>query len=147
MLAQFQTVATARVAQVQGPQDGLMSIFVRPGRTYMGLPIGWDGVSRVNPRGQTVAPYMLLSLTPAHRDAVGVWVPEGNPVTFRASATFLADYGIVSADDVRAILNGNNQYIIRCIDGGRINVNGRDITIVTCDLFQQVDDNGSLVNA
>ena len=141
MLAAFQAVATQRVANIQAPADGLMNLFVRGGQTYMGSPVGWDGQDRRNPNGDRVAPYLMLSLTPATQ-VNGAWVPQGNPVIFRANSAFLSEYGIIDADSVRTILNGANQYIIRCEDGGEIEVRGRRFHIVRCAAFIEVDDSG-----
>lgn len=141
MLAAFQTVATQRVANIQAPADGLMRLFVQAGHTYMGIPVGWDGSERRNQQGDRTAPYLLLSLTPATQ-VNGAWVPQGNPVTFRANSSFLAEYGIIDAASVRTVLQGQSQYVIRCEDGGEIEVRGRRFHITNCTAFIEVDDSG-----
>lgn len=141
MLAAFQAEASTRVNNIQAPAGDLMRLFVQAGRTYMGIPVGWDGTERRNQQGDRTAPYLLLSLTPATQ-VNGAWIPQGNPVTFRANSSFLAEFGIINAESVRAILQGNSQYVIRCEDGGEIEVRGRRFHITTCAAFIEVDDSG-----
>ena len=148
MLPDFQTRAAAIVAGggPEGPEDGLMNLFVGINEVYMGIPIGWDGKSRKGQDGKDRCPYMKLLLCKASYDRDSrTFAAQGKPVTMKASGTFLASFGVVTADDVTAILKGNEQYIIQTKSGGKIKVNDREIEIVLADSFAKINDAGELV--
>ena len=148
MLADFSNKVAAVLAAggPKGPKDGLMNLFVAKNELYMGLPIGWDGETRKGQDGSERCPYMLLYLCKCSYDrASKTFTPMGKPVTMKASGTFLAPFGIVTSDDVKTILDGNEVYVIQTKSGGTIKVNNRDIEIVLADSFNKVDDAGQLV--
>lgn len=148
MLADFSNKVAAVLAAggPKGPKDGVMNLFVAKNELYMGIPIGWDGEVRNGPDGKERCPYMLLYLCKCLYDrTTKTFTPMGKPVTMKASGTFLAPFGVVTADDVKAILGGSDVFVIQTKSGGTIKVDNRDIEIVLADSFNKVDDAGQLV--
>ena len=147
MLPDFVAKATEAKGKVKQVKDGVFNIFVKKDETYMGIPIDWTETVRIDPTtGKEKSPYMLLSLCKCSYDKeTRKFTQMGKPVTMKASGTFLADFGIVGASDVEAILNDEYQYIIQTKSGGVIKVNGRDVEIVLADTFVKVNDDGELV--
>ena len=147
MLQDFVAKATEVANKVVGPKDGVMNLFVAKDETYLGIPIGWDGEVRKNPTtGDEKCPYLKLYVCKCryNRDERKV-EQQGTPVTMKASGTFLAPFGVVTAADVERILSEGYVYAIRTKSGGTITVNNRPIEIVLADTFTKVDDNGQLV--
>lgn len=148
MLADFSNKVAAVLAAggPKGPKDGVMNLFVAKNELYMGIPIGWDGEVREGPDKKEKCPYLMLYLCKCSYDrASKTFTPMGKPVTMKASGQFLAPFGVVTADDVKAILGGNEVYVIQTKSGGTIKVDNRDIEIVLADSFNKVDDAGQLV--
>ena len=148
MLADFSNKVAAVLAAggPKGPKDGVMNLFVAKNELYMGIPIGWDGEGREGPDKKEKCPYLMLYLCKCSYDrASKTFTPMGKPVTMKASGQFLAPFGVVTADDVKAILGGNEVYVIQTKSGGTIKVDNRDIEIVLADSFNKVDDAGQLV--
>lgn len=146
MLADFSNKVAAVLAAggPKGPKDGVMNLFVAKDETYLGIPIGWDGEVRLDPDGKTEkCPYLLLYVCKCryNRDEQK-FEQQGTPVTMKASGTFLAPFGVVTAADVERILSEDFVYAIRTKSGGTITVNNRAIEIVLADTFTKVDDNG-----
>lgn len=148
MLADFSNKVAAVLAAggPKGPKDGVMNLFVAKNELYMGIPIGWDGEVRKGPDNKEKCPYLMLYLCKCSYDrASKTFTPMGKPVTMKASGQFLAPFGVVTADDVKAILGGNDVYVIQTKSGGTIKVDNRDVEIVLADSFNKVDDAGQLV--
>ena len=148
MLADFSNKVAAVLAAggPKGPKDGVMNLFVAKNELYMGIPIGWDGEVREGADKKEKCPYLMLYLCKCSYDrASKTFTPMGKPVTMKASGQFLAPFGVVTADDVKAILGGNEVYVIQTKSGGTIKVNDRDVEIVLADSFNKVDDAGQLV--
>ena len=147
MLPDFVAKAAEAAKKVVGPKDGIMNLFVAKDETYLGIPIGWDGEVRKNPTtGDEKCPYLKLYVCKCryNRDE-RKFEQQGVPVTMKASGTFLAPFGVVTAADVERILSEGYVYAIRTKSGGTITVNNRPIEIVLADTFTKVDDNGQLV--
>lgn len=148
MLSDFVAKAAEAAKKVVGPKDGVMNLFVAKDETYLGIPIGWDGEVRKDPtNGNEKCPYLLLYVCKCHynRDE-SKFKQEGTPVTMKASGTFLAPFGVITAADVERILSEDFVYVIRTKSGGTITVNNRPIEIVLADSFTKIDDNGQFVS-
>lgn len=143
MLADFVAKAAEAAKKVIGPKDGVMNLFVAKDETYLGIPLGWDKEVRKGQDGSEKCPYLLLYVCKCryNRDEQK-FEQQGKPVTMKASGTFLAPFGVVTAADVESILSENFVYAIRTKSGGTITVNNRPIEIVLADTFTKVDDNG-----
>ena len=143
MLADFVAKAAEAAKKVIGPKDGVMNLFVAKDETYLGIPIGWDGEVRKGQDGSEKCPYLQLYVCKCryNRDEQK-FEQQGTPVTMKASGTFLAPFGVVTAADVERILSEGFVYAIRTKSGGTITVNNRPIEIVLADTFTKVDDNG-----
>ena len=144
MLQDFVAKATEIANKVVGPKDGVMNLFVAKDETYLGIPIGWDGEVRKDPTtGNEKCPYLKLYVCKCKYDRdAQKYEQQGVPVTMKASGTFLAPFGVVTAADVERILSEGYVYAIRTKSGGTITVNNRPIEIVLADTFTKVDDNG-----
>ena len=144
MLSDFVAKATEVANKVVGPKDGVMNLFVSKDELYIGIPIGWDGEVRKDPMtGNEKCPYLKLFVCKCrYNSAEQKFEQQGTPVTMKASGTFLASYGVVTASDVERILSEGFVYAIRTKSGGTITVNNRPIEIVLADTFIKVDDNG-----
>ena len=143
MLADFAAKAAEAAKKVIGPKDGVMNLFVAKDETYLGIPIGWDKEVRKGQDGSEKCPYLLLYVCKCryNRDEQK-FEQQGTPVTMKASGTFLAPFGVVTAADVERILSEDFVYAIQTKSGGTIMVNNRPIEIVLADTFTKVDDNG-----
>lgn len=143
MLKDFVAKAAEAAKKVVGPKDGIMNLFVEKDTTYIGIPLGWDGETRKGQDGTEKCPYLQLFICKCvyNRDSQA-FEQQGVPVTMKASGTFLAPFGVVTAADVERILSEGYVYAIRTKSGGTITVNNRPIEIVTADTFTKVDDNG-----
>lgn len=144
MLADFVAKAAEAAKKVVGPKDGVMNLFVAKDETYLGVPLGWDGEVRKGQDGiSEKCPYLKLYVCKCryNRDEQK-FEQQGTPVTMKASGTFLAPFGVVTAADVERILSEGFVYAIRTKSGGTITVNNRPIEIVLADTFTKVDDNG-----
>ena len=143
MLADFVAKAAEAAKKVIGPKDGVMNLFVAKDETYLGIPIGWDKEVRKGQDGSEKCPYLMLYVCKCryNRDEQK-FEQQGTPVTMKASGTFLAPFGVVTAADVERILSEDFVYAIQTKSGGTITVNNRPIEIVLADTFVKVDDNG-----
>ena len=144
MFPDFVAKATEVANKVVGPKDGVMNLFVAKDELYIGIPIGWDGEVRKDPTtGNEKCPYLKLYVCKCKYDRdAQKYEQQGVPVTMKASGTFLAPFGVVTAADVERILSEGYVYAIRTKSGGTITVNNRPIEIVLADTFTKVDDNG-----
>lgn len=144
MLPDFVAKATEVANNVVGPKDGIMPLFVSKDELYIGIPTGWDGEVRKDPTtGNEKCPYMKLFICKCkyNRDEQ-TFEQQGKPVTMKASGTFLAPYGIVTAEDVKRIIAEGYVYAIQTKSGGTITVNNRPVELVQCDAFIKVGDDG-----
>lgn len=143
MLQDFVAKAAEAAKKVVGPRDGIMNLFVAKDELYLGIPIGWDGETRKGQDGTEKCPYLKLYVCKCHYDRDNqTYEQQGVPVTMKASGTFLAPFGIVTASDVERILSEGFVYAIQTKSGGTITVNNRPIEIVLAETFTKVGDDG-----